>query len=572
MELSRKSLVNIALGVMMIWNGVGERAIATSNRTPPATTFSPTDAIGSESALQRHHPQVDPLSHVAQAPAGICPNQLAERINTITTRSEFARARWGILVQSLTGSTPLSSPITLYEQSAHQYFIPASSVKLLTTAAALDQLGPTFRTHTTIYAESAAELALANAAEPSQSTTPGPTVLRLVGQGDPSVTTETVMALAQQVRDRNIRHIDQLIIDDTYFQGSPINPTWEWEDVQSGYGAPVNSLILNQNEIVVHLYPQAVGQPLRLEWRNPIEQAGWQVVNRSTTIDASAPEWIRVGRDLSRPILYIDGQLRVGSTRDVSAVSIPNPTQHFAEQLRQALRQTGVTVAAMVMAEDALAEKREDGNNIERIRFDENRPEDSSLIIARHSSPLLPEWLQLANQNSNNLVAESLLRQLGAQSRAAQGQSTLSAGRTQLTSTLNALGIRADGYALNDGAGLSRRNLVSPVALVQTLQAMATHPLSAMYRDSLAIAATTGTLRYRFQNTPVAGRLYGKSGGLTGVAALSGYLYPPNYPTIVFSIIVNHSTQSGRINRQAIDEVVMQLAQLRECPASHFNE
>ncbi|MGK7891689.1 MAG: D-alanyl-D-alanine carboxypeptidase/D-alanyl-D-alanine-endopeptidase [Leptolyngbyaceae cyanobacterium] len=485
------------------------------------------------------------LSSMGARAIALCPAELGDRITGITQQSAFERARWGILVQPLT-SSPTAPAITLYEQAATQYFVPASNVKLLTTAAALAYLGPSFRVHTSAYLESPS----LNSATQLNSLPD----LRVVGQGDPSLTSASLLTLAQQVRDRGITTINRLILDDHYFQGNPVNSTWEWEDVQAGYGAPTNSLIVNHNAIEVFLDPQTVDQPLRLEWANPNDGEGWQVVNRSTTVQAGANR-VWVGRDLGRPILYIDGQLRLGANRDVSAIAIPDPTAHFGRQLRQALGQVGITIATVETVSD--------------------RPtapstfSQTTAAIASLPSPLLPQWLQWANQDSDNLATESLLRQLGAirplHLNSASRESTLADSLAQLERILSPLGVDSAGYQIADGSGLSRRNWVSPTTLVQTLQAMAHHPSAAVYRDSLAIAATTGTLRSRFQNTPVAGHLWGKSGGLTGVASLSGYLEPPNYEPLVFSIIVNYSPQSGRVNRQAIDDMVLAIAQLQPC-------
>ncbi|NEO34694.1 MAG: D-alanyl-D-alanine carboxypeptidase/D-alanyl-D-alanine-endopeptidase [Symploca sp. SIO3C6] len=277
------------------------------------------------------------------------------------------------------------------------------------------------------------------------------------------------------------------------------------------------------------------------------------------TVSPAETEWIRVGRDFSDPILYIDGQLRAGSRRDVSAVAISDPTAYFAQQFQDVLLHAGITVNEVLLAGPL--------DEVEEVLFAES---SQGQAIATLPSLSMTEWLQWANQDSHNLAAESLLRQLGASSATTDltenpTESTLSTAIHQLGLSLDRLGITPDSYRVADGSGLSRRNLVTPMAFVEVLQAMAVHPWADDYRESLAIAATTGTLTYRFRDTVVAGKLYGKSGGLTGVASLSGYLYPPHYSPLAFSIILNHSTQPGRVNRQAIDDIVLQLAQLQEC-------
>ncbi|MEB3358975.1 MAG: D-alanyl-D-alanine carboxypeptidase/D-alanyl-D-alanine-endopeptidase [Synechococcales bacterium] len=473
-------------------------------------------------------------SPATAAAAGLCPAQLGEEIEAIVSRPEFLRARWGIAVQSLAADAPL-----LYGREAEQYFIPASNVKLMTTAAALVMLPPDEQIRTAVYWENDD----ADAA-----------VVRIVGRGDPSLTREDLADLAGQLRDRGIRQIARLIVEDQYFGDDPVHPNWEWEDVQAGYGAPVNSLILDLNEIPFWLYPQAVGQPLRLVWEDATQAGRWQVDDQTVTATAESPAFVAVGRDLSRPILHIRGQLPVGGQPDRSAVSVPDPSDHFRRAFVQIL-----TAAAIPVGESHLA-------------IAPTTPAGEA--VAAVLSPPLAELVRIANQDSDNLHAEALLRQMGAIATATPNllppdalrpnAATLEAGLAALQFSLSEIGVNADTYRLADGSGLSRHNLVSPIALVQTLAAMARHPQGSVYRESLAIAGQTGTLRSRFRNTPVEGRLAGKTGGLSGISALSGYLDPPNYEPLVFSIMVNHASHPGSRLRAAIDDMVLRLAQLQD--------
>ena len=159
-------------------------------------------------------PQV--VAQTATVAGDICPGELGAQIDAIANRAEFSRSRWGILIQ------PLSSTATLYSRDSQKYFIPASNVKLLTTAAALQKLGADFRIKTSVYSGENGSL-------------------YVVGRGDPSIAETELKSLAQQLKRRGISGVNELIGDDSYFQGSGVNPNWEWEDAQAGYGASVNS-------------------------------------------------------------------------------------------------------------------------------------------------------------------------------------------------------------------------------------------------------------------------------------------------------------------------------------------
>ncbi|MGP1382092.1 MAG: D-alanyl-D-alanine carboxypeptidase/D-alanyl-D-alanine endopeptidase [Thainema sp.] len=482
-----------------------------------------------------------------QLPAAICPDQLATAIEPIIQQPQLARSRWGILVETLEANP--EDRQTLYELEADRYFIPASTVKLMTTAAALRILGSDFHIRTSVYQIPTRPDQLsylgADEAAPSESE---PAILRVVGRGDPSFDSADLADLAQQIRDRTITHIDQLQLDDTYFQGLAIHPNWEWEDVQAGYGTAVNSLILNENEVVVDLLPQSIGEPLRVQWRDPNQATQWQVENSSTTVAATEPEFVRAGRSFQQPILQIWGQLQAGAPSEDVSVSVFDPVENFGQGLEQALAEQDITVGQIVIVDDP------------------NLPSNSQEIAAV-SSPPLRELITTANQQSNNLFAEALLRHLGHYVLAASPTDSTAAGLETLETALTNLGVDPTSYDIADGSGLSRHNLVSPAALVETLQNIAASPDAELYRQSLAVAGESGTLQNRLADSAIAGRLWGKSGAVSGNISLAGYLEPPNYDPLAFSILINQSDLRGSELRQAIDQVLLQLARLQGCTA-----
>jgi D-alanyl-D-alanine carboxypeptidase/D-alanyl-D-alanine-endopeptidase (penicillin-binding protein 4) len=138
-------------------------------------------------------------------------------------------------------------------------------------------------------------------------------------------------------------------------------------------------------------------------------------------------------------------------------------------------------------------------------------------------------------------------------------------GLKELKTALTQLGVNPNSYILADGSGLSRHNLISPEALVQTLRFMANSPAASIYRQSLAIAGESGTLKNRLNSTPNRVILQAKTGTLSGVSALSGYIEVPDYEPLVFSIIVNQSDLSAASMRSATDEIVLLLNRLRRC-------
>jgi D-alanyl-D-alanine carboxypeptidase/D-alanyl-D-alanine-endopeptidase (penicillin-binding protein 4) len=473
------------------------------------------------------------ISSVSQAekfkPANfLCPAQLGVAIESVTNRPQFNRVRWGILIETLSTSR------TIYSRDAQKYFIPASNVKLLTTAAVLHQLGSQYRIRTLVYGTSNG-------------------FLRIVGRGDPSLTDTQLRQLAQQLSRRGIRQVRQLLADDNYFQGYAVNPSWEWEDVQADYGAPVNSLILNQNAVMLTLLPQQLSQRVRVIWADPTEATRWRIENESVTTKPGEPTSINVNRGLKGSILKISGQIAVDSEPESVSLAVIDPIGHFLRHFRRALLAEGIKETTNASAITAISD-----NIRYRLRLSV-APE-----LAAVESPPLSQLLVETNQNSNNLYAEALLRTLAANSNTPVITST-EMGLSIVKETLTRLGVDPAGYVLVDGSGLSRHNLVSPEVIVQTLKAMAKSPVAAVYRGSLPVAGISGTLKDRFRETAAQGIMQGKTGTMSGVVALSGYLDVPNYEPLVLSIIVNQSDQPAAVLRQAIDEIVLLVTRLHSC-------
>jgi serine-type D-Ala-D-Ala carboxypeptidase/endopeptidase (penicillin-binding protein 4) len=423
--------------------------------------------------------------------------ELSQKIDGIISKPAFNQARWGILV-----STPDQN---VYSRNAYQLFIPASNAKLLTTAAALKKLGPDYRRSTTIVQD-------------------GANHLRLIGQGDPSFGDPQAQDLARQLKARGISRIPLLTLEDSAIGSPQINPNWEWGDLQAGFAPRINSLIFDQNAIVITTTPTSPGQPL--QWTSG-KTLALTIDNQTRTVGLSDEEFTE--GSIEGNVLQIRGQLRLGGDPDTFAVAIPNPSEHFAQRLRQSFTDAGVAI---------------DRTTITTITTEKTAV--SATVLASVDSPPVSDLIKAANQNSTNLYAEILLRWL------AKGDldSGLKALQTQLDLPL-------EHYHLVDGSGLSRQDLVTPQALVTLLRSHRTNPT---YRTSLAQSAQLGTLKNRLpQLAP--GQIQAKTGYITGALALSGYADRPNKQPLIFSILLNHSQQDFLVQRNAIDAVATAIAQ-----------
>jgi D-alanyl-D-alanine carboxypeptidase/D-alanyl-D-alanine-endopeptidase (penicillin-binding protein 4) len=454
-----------------------------------------------------------------------CFANVSNEIDAVINRPEWRRSRWGVLIQPLNSQTPI------YTHDAEKYFTPASNLKLLTTAAALVQLGSQFRIRTSAYTTGIA---------------PNLSSLRVVGRGDPSFTTQQLKELGRQIRSRGIERIETLIVDDRYFPKPNLNFSWEWSDLYTDYAPSINSLILNENATTLTLIPQKLGQPLQLKWSDFIASRQWQIKNNTIAAPAKTKYGIKINPVYGKSLLEIEGGLAIDAEPDEWDLAIVDPANYFLESLRILLLNEGISVGKGLVVEDL-------------SRSPLNPPLTRGEIeIAAIESPAVANLIYKTNQNSNNLYAESLLKTIGA---TVNNSNYLKVLKENLTK----LGVDPESYILMDGSGLSRQNLVSPIALVQTLQQMAKTPEAEIYKQSLPIAGVSGTLKNRFKNTPIKGKLKAKTGTLTGISSLAGYLELSKERTLVFSIIVDKTDESNQKLRQAIDEIVSILTRSNSC-------
>ncbi|MGH8213741.1 MAG: D-alanyl-D-alanine carboxypeptidase/D-alanyl-D-alanine endopeptidase [Rhodanobacteraceae bacterium] len=469
---------------------------------------------GCASAPPKPAPPPRPVPSVPSAAAPrAAPSSLAGSIDAFITQPRFAHALWGIDVVSP------DSGATLYRHDPGTLFLPASNAKLYTAALALQALGAGATFSTTLHATTA----------PRDGALSGNLIL--YGRGDPSlgeadVSPDWADRLAEALAARGIRRVrGDLIADDTYFSGPLFGGGWEALDLQNAYGAQSGALGARDVTVRVNVAHQGAGCcAVTLD----APQSGLRVVN--LTGDAAS---LSLYRPPGSDVLYASGSLRAGVPQRTYALSAPDGALFAANLLRDALSRRGIALDGRVRAlhwpehDAALA----------------NAPVE----IASIASPPLSQLIQHMLKHSDNRYAQMLLQQVGVQAagagvcadRAEPPQASADWGLCAMRAFLGRIGIENGEAMFEDGAGLSRKDLVTPVATVKLLTWLERQPFADVLRGALPVAGVDGTLKRRMLGTTAAGNLQAKTGTLTHVYALSGYVTSASGEHLVFSIMLN---------------------------------
>ena len=451
----------------------------------------------------------------------------------------LARALVAARVESLGPRGSTTSPARLiYARNSDGLVVPASNMKLLTIATAADALGWDYRYETRL------ELA---------GTVAGGVVIGdvvVVGSGDPSIGSldgrHALLFLewAEALRKAGIHRIDGRIVgDDDAFDDEGLGEGWAWNNLAAGYSAPVGALNFNENAAVARVSAStSVGGAATVEFGPP----GHGLTLRSDVITGPAGSTLDLLflRTPGSTSLTLRGSVPVAGATAVRTAAVDNPTLFFVEAFRQALISRGIPVSGGAWDVDTLATR---------------PPTAGRRPLAIHTSPPLSVLAGYAMKVSQNMYAEAFLKTLA---RATTGRGTAAAGLGAMRSRLSAWGIPTDGLQLYDGSGLSRYTYVTASTLVRLLtHVWRSERLRGPFVAELPVGGQDGTLDLRMRGTSLARNVQAKTGTLSNVRALSGYLERPNGEKLVFSIIVNHytapNTQIDALVEKALERLLV---------------
>ncbi len=458
---------------------------------------------------------------------------------------DFQHGFWGVYVYDATHHR------VLFNHNGDRWFTPASNAKLFTLSAALDLLGGSYRFHTVVQSAAAPDnqgviagnVSLVGVGDPSLSGRPYPYQL---DPPEPALPYDAMLVprrLAQDLAARGVKRIEGDIVgDDSYFTDSPYPQGWAIGDELWDYGAPVSALTLNDNTRWLQIFPgPAPGALPRLVWSPALDAPAMEIEGQ--TGPAGSATRLRLETDPVTGALRLSGSIASGSTGVLEALAVRQPARYAAQLLRQALETQGITVTGHAVAcHQACAA-------------------GSAFTLATWASPPLSEILQATAKVSQNLEAELMLRLLGKLRGPADAANQTRAGEAVRSAFLHSAGLNASDTVLVDGSGLARTDLVTPAGVVRLLRYMAQRPEAAAWNTLLPIAGVDGTLDHRFLHDPAArGRLRAKTGSLSHVNSLSGYVRARNGDQLVFSLLSNNVNRRSSDVRKQLDQIANVLA------------
>jgi len=459
-------------------------------------------------------------------------SEFSRVLDDIFNDPAFSNAHWGVVIQSLnTGEY-------FYKRNEHKNFMPASNMKLFTTALALLQLGPDYKYKTTLYIDGKIK----------RDEIYGDLILR--GIGDPTMSGRfynndalyVFNKWADSLINLGIKDINgNIIADDDAFEEESLGKGWSWDDETFSYSAISGAVCFNDNCINLTIKPsEKVGKKAIILTYPSTKFV--TILNEVITVKDDSVTNVDFYRERNTNIIHCNGTIRKSEKEIIFAVSVNNPTKYTAYVLKEVFEAKGIKVRGQAYDNDELS-KTYDYKKLATLFVQE--------------SPPLKEIIKVVNKVSQNLYAEQLLKTVGYEK---LKFGSIENGLKASESLLTQMGIDKDNIKIVDGSGLSRLNLLTPMQINSLLRFMYKSKYFNEFYESLPIAGVDGTIQNRMKMSRTEGNVRAKTGYINSVRALSGYLDTFDGEKLTFVMISNNFLVPIRLSENIQDLVCTLLA------------
>ncbi len=442
------------------------------------------------------------------------PNELAKRIDGILSKPGLKKVHFSAcIVRYETGEI-------VYQKNSHLALIPASNMKIVTSAAALERLGPDFAFVTRV-GLSGDSLVVIGSGDP------------LLGDKEPKAkngrpSRQVTQDIAARIKEMGIASVSDILLDTSIFDSQRVHPTWPQNQLDQKYACEVSGLNYIDNCIEITAVNRGGKVVLLLD--PPTDYV--RLIN-AVTAGPGRKSWFSVDRTGAPCDILVQGNCRTQA--GPYSVAVENPALFFGRLLQESLLKAGIGVNGQVLERPV--------------------PEGSEFRLVTEFATPIRDCLQRINKDSLGLAAEALFKMLGARSNPDGKQGSWEGGRKVLSEYLRGLGVDDTEFAIADGSGLSRDNRLSANALTRVLIHLSSNPYWEVFKSSLAVGGLDGTIENHFWEIKYRGRVLAKSGYIQGVRALSGVV-PTASGEYIFSFIAN---KAGNGARSAIDNSIKAL-------------
>jgi len=430
--------------------------------------------------------------------------------------------------------TEAETGFVVKEYNSRKSLIPASILKLVTSAVALELLGPRYTFKTTI--------GYTGSLNKRTGKLEGNIIIK--GEGDPALGSEYfsdnygdfINTWVQEIKNMGIRKIvGRVITDDSYYDFQPVPSKWLWEDIGNYYGAGAYGLSVFDNTYQTHFKTSSDSSlpvinkisptPFKYQLSNQLFAAGKSDEGYVFTAPYGTKGWIT-------------GTIPPEQEDFVLKASITDPPRLIAKIVSDKLEASGISIS----------------KNPTTIRLEHTTVHGDIIPIAETISPTLTEIIAVLNHESVNLFAEHLIKELGKQYK---DTGSTASGIVVVKEFLQNAGINTDGIFIEDGSGLSALNSINTSAMVKLLNYMECKgKYFPDYYASLPDAGKNGTLKSYFKDPVFDSNLKAKSGSMTRVRSFAGYFTTESGKKLTFSIIVNNFTGPARNLINGIEEIL----------------